>query len=365
MRWKALALAILASQGIAFDAAAQARPGGPAEPPPPGFTGAQYVDSRGCAFVRAGYGGQVTWVRRLGSDRRPICGLQPTRVAMARAQAALAAEAQAPATAAPPPAAAPARVAPPPAAPPPVAARRPAPAAPAPAPGATQCPAHAPVAQRFELVGGGTIVLCLEPGVTITGARPGDPARPAGYVPGPGAQVVDPRVAPRVPATVVPRGYRLAWTDDRLNPQRGPRTAAGDLQMAALWTNEVPQVPVDDPRAAGNRPAPAPAVTMSTRSVSPASVAAASRAAPAAARAPVTAAAGAFVQVGSFGVPANARRAEARLAALGLPVRTVRAASGGRMLEIVRAGPFASTAEAQAALEAARAAGFGDAILRR
>jgi cell division protein FtsN len=71
------------------------------------------------------------------------------------------------------------------------------------------------------------------------------------------------------------------------------------------------------------------------------------------------------VQVGSFGVPENARRAEARLAALGLPVRTVRGASGGRTLEIVRAGPFATGEEAQAALRAARAAGFGDAILRR
>jgi hypothetical protein len=361
MPWKAFVLVALASQAVAFDAFAQSRTG-PAELPPAGFAGAQYVDSRGCAYVRAGYGGQVTWVRRVGSDRRPICGLQPTRVGMERARAALAAEAAAPATAAPPPPTTPARAARS-AAPPPVAAARPAPAAPPPA--ASQCPARAPVAQRFELVGGGTVVLCLERGVTITGARPGDPARPAGYVPGPGAQVVDPRVVPRVPATVVPPGYRLAWTDDRLNPQRGPRTAAGDRQMAALWTNEVPQVPVDDRRAAGSQPAPAPAITMSTRSVPPASVPAAPQAAPAPARAPVTVAAGAFVQVGSFGVPANARRAEARLAALGLPVRTVRGTVAGKAVEVVRAGPFATGEAAQAALQAARAAGFGDAILRR
>ena len=50
----------------------------PAEFPPTTFREAQYVDSRGCAFIRAGFDGNVTWVPRVSRDRRPVCGLQPS-----------------------------------------------------------------------------------------------------------------------------------------------------------------------------------------------------------------------------------------------------------------------------------------------
>ena len=33
----------------------------------------------------------------------------------------------------------------------------------------------------------------------------------------------------------------IAWNDGRLNPFRGPRTAAGDAQMERIWTNTVPR----------------------------------------------------------------------------------------------------------------------------
>jgi cell division septation protein DedD len=369
MLWRAVAVAFVAAGGLAMPAAAQAALGGPAEPPPPGFTGVQYVDSRGCAFVRAGLGGQVTWVRRIGSDRRPLCGLQPTRVAMAQAQARLAAEAAAPqpaaVPAAPASAAAPARTPPPAVTATTAAAATPAPAAPrreAPVirasgavtilPAGGTCPEATPNLQRFELVGGGLIDLCLARGVVITGARPVGVATAAPPAAPPVATAGRVAVAgrdPRIPEVVVPPGYRLAWEDDRLNPNRGRGTAEGDRQMAAIWAPTVPKTLLDAPREPA---AAAPAVRVSTR------------AAPATVAAPA-AAAGMRVQVGSFAVPANARAAEARLAALGLPVETGRAMLRGRAVEVVRAGPFASAAEAQAALAMVRRAGFRDAILRR
>ncbi|WP_273521447.1 SPOR domain-containing protein, partial [Rhodosalinus sediminis] len=67
-----------------------------------------------------------------------------------------------------------------------------------------------------------------------------------------------------------------------------------------------------------------------------------------------------FVQVGTFGVAANARRTAERIAGLGLPVRVV-GASGYR---VVLAGPFEAAGDLRGALDAARGAGFGDAFLR-
>lgn len=88
-------------------------------------------------------------------------------------------------------------------------------------------------------------------------------------------------LAPAAPRHValVPEGYRpVVRDDDRLNPQRGQRTVAGDAQSDLIWTRTVPrqlvQAPTDRPVvtvAAGTLKSPveatrAPVLRFSTRS---------------------------------------------------------------------------------------------------
>ena len=70
-----LALALGAAVTAGTMASAQALP---AEFPPADYTGTQYVDSNGCAFVRAGMSGAVNWVPRIDRARNQLCNFQPT-----------------------------------------------------------------------------------------------------------------------------------------------------------------------------------------------------------------------------------------------------------------------------------------------
>ena len=382
-------LALLLGAGSAL-AQSAADVGRPREMPPAGFTGQQYVDSRGCVFLRAGLGGAVNWVPRVDRNRKAMCGYPPTFGAGTRPAAAVAA-APAPAPAPQPaPQRVPVRTAagePPPEsytpapvrgvqaptvarpvamAAPVVVPQRPVPQAePSFSGNKIGCTRSAPVAQRLKLTNGGSVVVCTRGDGTLeglrapiypTGARVGASiSPPSGVVPlgqpsgignGTPARVVRDDVR-------VPEGYKLAWEDDRLNPLRGVGTAEGQAAQDQVWTRQLPAQPVAGTQrrvvtvSAKNAAAEAqPQVTVSTKS------------APAAGTGRV------FVQVGSFGVPANAEGAAARLSALGLPVARSNGRIGGKAVQVVLAGPFGSAGEAQAALSAARGAGFGDAFIR-
>lgn len=368
--------------------------GGPRERPPASFTGQQFVDSRGCVFLRAGLGGTVNWVPRVGQDRRALCGYPPTFGAGA---ATAVVRAEPPAAPAPQPAPQPvARTVAQSSAEPPPSSFVPAPvqgvavaqapvrtmprAAPQPmmaAPVASPvvpatpsfsgnkigCTRAAPVPQRLQLTNGGSVVVCTRGDGTLQGIRapiypagsgvgaslspaPGGRMVPLGQPSGMGSTQTDVRVA--TPTVRVPEGYKLAWEDDRLNPLRGVGTAEGQAMQDQVWTRKVPAEAVAD--------APKRRVVLASQS---APVVVSTKSAPDAGQGGRI-----FVQVGSYGQPANADGASARLAALGLPVARSKGQIGGKPVQVVLAGPFGSSAEAQAALGAARGAGFGDAFLR-
>lgn len=385
---KVLAGAFLASAiGVGCALAQSAADiGGPRELPPAGYAGQQYVDSRGCVFLRAGLGGAVNWVPRVDRDRKAMCGYPPTFGAGSRPAAVAAAE---PAPA-PAPVAAAAKPAPAPKPAPVKVAAEPAPESytPAPVRGVTvkaapvavpqrpvmpvempgtgtriACTSSAPVPKRLALTNGGTVVVCTRGDGTLEGLRA--PAYPAGSRVGasleapmvplgqpsgigdglPGARLVDQGVNP-------PPGYKLAWEDDRLNPLRGVGTAEGQAAQDRVWTRRPPSRLLNEAR-------PARVIVLSSQGMAePPRLAVSTKSEPKAAVGRV------WVQVGSFGVAANAEGAAARLSALGLPVARSAGSIGGKAVQVVLAGPFGSAGDAQAALGAARGAGFGDAFIR-
>lgn len=393
-----LALSLGAGAALAQSAADV---GGPRERPPASFSGQQFVDSRGCVYLRAGLGGSVNWVPRVDANRRAMCGYPPTFGGGTRPAAAVA-EAAAPAPAPAPVKPAPVRVAGEPAPetymPAPVqgvtarpVAPRPVAAAPVVAPRPVMqverpgsgnriaCTTAAPVAQRLKLTNGGTVVVCTRGDGTLEGVRA--PVYPAGSRVGASLQAPSGVVPLGQPSGVgngtpgrvvrndlnVPEGYKLAWEDDRLNPLRGVGTAEGQAAQDKVWTRKVPARLTTDPAQgvfAFLQPQPKPRVAVSTKSPKAEAPSVALSTKSESVQPVKAASGGAYVQVGSFGVASNAEGAAARLAGLGLPVARSNGRIGGKAVQVVLAGPFGSGAEAQAALRAARGAGFGDAFIR-
>jgi len=238
----------------------------PAEYPPSTYKGNQYVDSRGCVYIRAGIDGNTTWVPRVSRQRKPVCGMEPTKIANAGEaplatrprgveQITLEPEVETAAVApAPAPVAAPTRVVRQ------TAAKAPAPvvAAPAAAPARTVasapgCKGASPVSQRYINSGSGLAVRCGPQAVSPSGRA----VPVAGTSLGGGVVVAgrdttvqpETRIVPKhvaqtragTPDFKVPKGYRAAWEDDRLNPRRAEGNLRGWANMKLVWTDTTPR----------------------------------------------------------------------------------------------------------------------------
>ncbi|MEL7115251.1 MAG: SPOR domain-containing protein [Pseudomonadota bacterium] len=399
------ALVFAASIGIA-DAQSLRDGQQPAEFPPSSFTGKQYVDSRGCVFVRAGFDGAVTWVPRVNRQRDVLCGFAPTFATAPRPEAPVVPDAPRVATA-PPAAADPEpRVS----APRPTAEPRPTVSArPTPPPTTRPAPTRVVTAPVVRTPPPTQRVVVQPPAQVVTsGGCPGASAlsqqyltssravrcgpqaeHPGAYATGtvsPGATAPGTvlRVAPP-PKIAPPPGYKSAFEEeDRFNPNRGRQTREGFAQMRLVWTAGVPRRLVDQntgrdvtslfpglrfpfismkqqtryvaangwPVSSGvTSAATTRSVTVSTKNTPPTAVAV-----PSGHR---------YVQVGTYGTDGNAKAAAARLRQLGLPVVMGKYTKSGRTYKVVLAGPYSNGSALGSALTAARRGGFSDAFTRK
>ena len=411
----------------------------PVELPPEGFTGRQFVDSSGCVFIRAGIGGDTSWVPRVTRDRQQICGQTPTfeqaeadaseqalvfeNGASVQAESAPAVNGDvAEAVTGTSGATVDARA--------PVAADQ----------SETVATAEAQTGETVFTTQDAELAEATAPARTERVKPTRQERRIATEAPTP-REVRPKRVKRQVPRMAgpkrmrvakpaapidrservmpkhvyeeaikrrgikVPKGYRLVWEDDRLNPRRAEMSRNGIAQSRLVWTNTVPRRLVDTVsgrdvtakmplvypytdtatqtreygkvtivrkegktykyvtrNAARAEPKVAPKPRVSTRSAPKAKPKV--KAAPARVAKATTSAAGPkhYIQVGAFGVPENAQRAVSRLRQAGLPVRVQ--VSNRAQLKVVLAGPFGAGSELSQALRAAQAQGFKDAFVR-
>ncbi|WP_227267523.1 hypothetical protein [Roseobacter weihaiensis] len=183
----------------------------PAELPPASFDGPQYVDSTGCAFIRAGVGGTVTWVPRVTRDRQQVCGFQPSFPTTANA---------------------------------PVATQPPAPEVQVLTVPQPQPPRADPVVMRPASV---ARTQAKAPPTAVAGLVV-TPSNAAAKGVSPQARVLPKHVYEQrkaVRPVKTPKGYRAAWQDDRLNLRRAEQTLAGHAEMRRIWTNTVPRRLID------------------------------------------------------------------------------------------------------------------------
>lgn len=154
-----------------------------------------------------------------------------------------------------------------------------------------------------------------------------------------------------------PPGYKPAWDDGRLNPERATGTVAGEAQSNQIWTQTVPRkliVPaVPDSKQV---------LVLSSRNTETAISRTSSRSASTSTQIVDKPK---YVKVATYETDAGARKAAQNLAQSGLPMRLGTVSRKGKAYRVVLAGPFTSADQVNAALAKVRGAGFSNARISK